>query len=318
MKRIFLIFAIIFVLVGCNSAFKDSVTEAEAALENGDFENALKLFNVALEEKPDSPEVKDRIALLDDYATLQEKMENAKWTEAVDLANDILKKDAIVPSLQTEVEELLTTIEEEEEKEKQMASDLKKIEELIANDDVEKANSKISELESKTNALDRELDDVHNQLEVAEKRIAEKERKEKERKEKEAEKKRLEAEAKQQATEANNLKEKYMQKADNLDDRIMSKAKELFEQDVQPGFYGQYHREWDDLLNEVWGELKKTMPTNEFEQLKSEQNDWIKNKEQTFAEIPDEPASARAAGVDYLAAETKSRTYYLIENYMNE
>ncbi|WHY82418.1 hypothetical protein QNH23_03200 [Siminovitchia fortis] len=40
-------------------------------------------------------------------------------------------------------------------------------------------------------------------------------------------------------------------------------------------------------------------------------------KEQNFAEMPDETASDRAAGMDYLAFETAERTRYLIENYMN-
>src|SRR5699024_3137600 len=102
-----------------------------------------------LDEKTDSSEVKDMIALLNDYDTLQKKIENFEWTEAFDLANDILKNDAIVPSLQKEVKELLTTIEEEKEKEAQITNELKKIEKLINNDNVEKAHSKLSELESK-------------------------------------------------------------------------------------------------------------------------------------------------------------------------
>lgn len=312
MKRIFLLLAVIAVLIGCSSAYKENVAEAEAALEIGEFENALKYYNFALDEKTDSSEVKDMIALLNDYDTLQKKIENFEWTEAFDLANDILKNDAIVPSLQKEVKELLTTIEEEKEKEAQITSELKKIEKLINNDNVEKAYSELIELESKikSNAFNSELDDLYNKLEMAEKRVAEKE-------EKEAEKKRLEEKTKQQATKEISLKEKYLQKADNLDNEIMNEAKKLFAHDLQPGFYGQYYSEWDNLLNEVWGELKTTMPKNAFEKLKSEQNEWIKMKEKNFDEHPDEIASARATGMDYLAFETKDRTYYLIKNYMD-
>ena len=122
-----------------------------------------------------------------------------------------------------------------------------------------------TELESKikSNAFNSELDDLYNKLEMAEKRVAEKE-------EKEAEKKRLEEKTKQQAAKENSLKEKYLQKADNLDNEIMNEAKKLFAHDLQPGFYGQYYSEWDNLLNEVWGELKTTMPKNAFEKLKSD------------------------------------------------
>ncbi|MBT2582979.1 lysozyme inhibitor LprI family protein [Planococcus sp. ISL-109] len=71
------------------------------------------------------------------------------------------------------------------------------------------------------------------------------------------------------------------------------------------------------MLNEVWGELKSTMPQSDFENLKTEQTEWIKMKKQNFAERPKEPASERATGMDYLAFETKARTYYLIENYLD-
>ncbi|WHY82419.1 hypothetical protein QNH23_03205 [Siminovitchia fortis] len=46
--------------------------------------------------------------------------------------------------------------------------------------------------------------------------------------------------------------------------------------DMPAGFYGQYYNEWDGLLNEVWGELKRTMTNSEFEQLKSMQMNGLK------------------------------------------
>lgn len=128
---------------------------------------------------------------------------------------------------------------------------------------------------------------------------------------------RLEVEDKQLATEANGLKEKYLQKADALEAEIFGKAKELYAHDTEPGFYGQYFQNWDHLLNEVWGVLKENLPKNQFETLLADQQEWIYVKEQKFAAMPDETASARAAGMDYLANETKNRTYYLIENYMD-
>ena len=124
-------------------------------------------------------------------------------------------------------------------------------------------------------------------------------------------------EAATQATIEMNGSNEYLQKADNLDDAIMSEAKKLFAHDIESGFYGQYYSDWDDLLNEVWGELKATMPTTAFENLKRDQNDWINMKEQNFAEMPKERAYERAAGMDYQAFETKDRTYYLIENYLD-
>lgn len=121
----------------------------------------------------------------------------------------------------------------------------------------------------------------------------------------------------EQHANVNSVQAKYLQMADDLEEGIMREAKELFAHDMQAGFYGQFYSEWDNLLNEVWGVLNETMPKNEMEILTSEQIEWIDMKEHNFAEMPDEPASERARGSDYLSFETKERTYYLIENYMN-
>lgn len=315
LKRLFLLLIIFGVLIGCSSSFKDNVAEAESALESGSFEVALYFYNLAFEEKADSVEVKAMIALLTDYDTLQEKMTNFEWKEAFDLANEILKRDEIVPSLQKEVKELLTTIEEEKEREEQIAIELKKVEKLIANDEVEEASALLSELEGRiqSTALNSEIESIQKQLGTAEVRVTEKELKELE-----AKKKRLEEEANQKDA-ADNLQAKYLQKANTLEKKIRRELREAYPnaQDMQPGFYSQYYTDWDHLLNEVWGVLKDTMPKNEFEKLKSNQNEWINMKEQNFAEMPDETASTRTAGMDYLAFETANRTNYLIENYMN-
>ncbi|NGZ76788.1 lysozyme inhibitor LprI family protein [Saccharibacillus alkalitolerans] len=116
--------------------------------------------------------------------------------------------------------------------------------------------------------------------------------------------------------EGTGLKSRYASKADRLDQTITEEAKRLFAHDTQPGFYGGYYEDWDNLLQEIWNELKATMPSVEFEKLKAEQIEWIKRKEKHFNEFDDTVASERAAGMDDLAAETKDRVYDLIEHYM--
>jgi Lysozyme inhibitor LprI len=181
------------------------------------------------------------------------------------------------------------------------------------------------------------VDSITKELEEKEKEeaVREEERKERAKAEEEEEAKQVakveEEKAKQvakvekeekeaiQAAGNSGLKEKYLSEANGLDDKIMKELKDVHPhaQDMQPGFYGQYNEEWDGLLNDVWNKLKDTMPESEFETLKADQNQWIEKKEQTFSEIPDETASVRAEGRDYLAFETKDRTYYLIENYLD-
>lgn len=121
-----------------------------------------------------------------------------------------------------------------------------------------------------------------------------------------------------QPTHDNSLHTQYLNKAEQLDQNITDEAKQTFagQHDVQAGFHGQYYSDWDDLLNDIWKQLKAQMPDNEFEQLKANQIEWIKQKEQGFKDYPDNTASSRAMGMDFLTFETKDRVFYLIENYL--
>lgn len=111
-------------------------------------------------------------------------------------------------------------------------------------------------------------------------------------------------------------KTKYLQRADALDEKILTEGKKMYEQDLPTGFYGQYYKDWDNLLNDTWSKIKTEKPAAEFELLRQDQSNWIDQKEKGFSEIPTEPASERARGMDFLTFETKSRVYFLIENHL--
>lgn len=111
-------------------------------------------------------------------------------------------------------------------------------------------------------------------------------------------------------------KTKYLHRADNLDEMIIAEGKKLYEQDLPSGFYGQYYKEWDNLLNDIWAVIKTEKPAAEFELLRQDQSIWIDQKEKGFSEIPTESASERARGMDFLTFETKNRVYFLIENHL--
>ncbi|WOV84750.1 lysozyme inhibitor LprI family protein [Sporosarcina jeotgali] len=120
------------------------------------------------------------------------------------------------------------------------------------------------------------------------------------------------------AAPSGSLQSRYQQKADQLRDQIILEARTAYpnDQDMRQGFYGQYYNEWDNLLNEIWGQLKQTMPANEFEKLKADQKRWIQQKEQGFADYSADTAIDRAIGMDYLATQTTERVDYLIVNYL--
>ena len=71
---------------------------------------------------------------------------------------------------------------------------------------------------------------------------------------------------------------------------------------------------WDGALNYLWGELKTTLPEDEFAVLTQEQLQWIEAKEQAVTEAgrPYEGGSIYALIVnDEAAAITESRVYEL-------
>lgn len=71
---------------------------------------------------------------------------------------------------------------------------------------------------------------------------------------------------------------------------------------------------WDDKLNEIWALLEGTMPEADFTALKSEQRDWIADKESKLSEIKKaETGSAAPTIVNSAALDmTKERVYFLV------
>lgn len=115
------------------------------------------------------------------------------------------------------------------------------------------------------------------------------------------------------------VKDEYYQKAKKLHDEMNSDANEIYSKGGSPGdaFAGQYYTDWDNLLNEVWGLLEKSMPNDEYEILLAEQLEWIEMKEKTFAtEYSDITAAERGKGYAYLSNVTQERARYLIDNYL--
>ena len=325
MKRLSVVIVMMIVLFGCSNTYNETVTEAEEALEHGDFKTARTLYNQALEEVKDSGLVLERLSLLNDYETLQEKIADAEWNEAEAFGADMLEKEYMVASVKKEVEAALAEVEVAKEQEEDLAHDVEELKRLIDNEEVEAADEKLHELESPTNseAINDELEMLAARLEVVQQR-KEKEEQEAQKKVEEekklAEKERAEAEAKakaqEQASSPSSSNNRTVQKVQELERRIAAEGRQSNSSGTT-GFYGQYYDEWDKLLNEVWGILKTSMSTAQFNNLKADQQNWIKRKEANFAAMPDQVASERAAGMDYLAEVTAERTYYLIDNYMH-
>lgn len=77
----------------------------------------------------------------------------------------------------------------------------------------------------------------------------------------------------------------------------------------------EIYAKWDEILNEVYKYLKDTMPPEEFELLKADEIEWIKEKEaavEAEGKIWEGGSGAPMAMNGVASAYTKERCYYLI------
>ncbi len=77
-------------------------------------------------------------------------------------------------------------------------------------------------------------------------------------------------------------------------------------------------RMWDDLLNEIYGELQQQLSTSEMNKLRVVQREWISYRD-TYAEKGIESFEGAWQGAQYainLAYITKQRCYELVEEYL--
>lgn len=76
---------------------------------------------------------------------------------------------------------------------------------------------------------------------------------------------------------------------------------------------------WDSLLNEIYGVLQGQLPTDKFEELKTEQIAWINTRDSKAKEESmkfEGGTMEPLAHTSSLAQTTKERCYELINNYM--
>lgn len=319
MKRFFLLFAAIALLTGCNTNFQTYVSDAEIALEEGDITNALRLYQDALQEKPDDSTIKDKVQALEDYQGLLAHT-NLEWDDALVLANRLSKNEALPSMLQKNVKEAMKEIETAKELDEKITSDLKAIETFLEEEELDKASDQLDALKETTNsaAINNQLRELSSRLEAAQNRVAKQQAAKKARSTKETAQPKP---TQQHITQSSSLKDQYVQKANQIATTIQNDIDSSYGSNASlpNGFAGQYADDWDDLLNDIWGALKKSMPNQAFEQLKQEQIKWIQHKEAEFNKIAGDGsvASQRTISSDYLADVTEERVYYLINNFMN-
>lgn len=82
---------------------------------------------------------------------------------------------------------------------------------------------------------------------------------------------------------------------------------------------GEAYKRWDDVLNEIYGDLKKELKPDVMKELKNEQINWITYRDNTAKKESEEFKGGTLEGVQYIESMgrvTKERCYELVEKYM--
>ncbi|GKV70595.1 hypothetical protein NCCP2716_30930 [Sporosarcina sp. NCCP-2716] len=335
-KRLLTIPIVVFMLAGCSGgtsseAYENAMESGEQAVQDGKYDKARDSFYIAREEAP-----KDEFASR--YSELAEKLEGIRksaddgnWQEAGKKAADLLKQDKLPNIFRTALEELQEEMQNGQSETDRLLHHLDLTARQADDGNPKEAASRLDSMlqseEWKTygRSLEKDAEEVKTRIAAAEKRqLAEAE--EKERLEKEEADKRAAEEKKQQAAAAQQPSEPargtqgvYMKKLaaveaglSDLDHLYTEGLTELMIQGEQ-----ERYKRWDDMLNEIYGVLKKQLSPSEMEALRQKQRNWIVYRDnQADAARKAGTAAAERNYHGTLAYETEQRCYELVRGYM--
>jgi len=117
------------------------------------------------------------------------------------------------------------------------------------------------------------------------------------------------------------MKEKYLAKLVDVEES-MKKFDEIFDQGTQmeiTAAQGEIFSEWDKLLNEIYADLKKTLPPNNMGKLREEQRDWLEYLDEKATEDALQYKGGSMDTLQYVSTQaqlTKERCYELVDLYM--
>lgn len=123
-------------------------------------------------------------------------------------------------------------------------------------------------------------------------------------------------------TNSESTKQLYLEKLDNLKADLKISLEEKYAspltQDMIEGASEEL-KQWDDMLNEIYGKLENQLPKEEMDKLRVEELKWIETKDKKREEAHKEFEGGTMAPLNALLSlvdSTKSRCYELVNQYM--
>ncbi len=302
MKNLMIILLISIFLTGCvNDSFNQAIDQANAALQKGNADQALSSLELAIDEDPKNPEVKQSYRNLEMFIQLKSDMDNEKWKSALKTAEALLKQKDLNPYIKKETKQYIEQANNKVQQELEMKSKIDIISNLIEEkkyNEAEQAMNKLladERLGNNQKLLEDEIKNLKNLIDIKSEQYAKKQ-------------------------EQNSKKSEYILKMSQIEKEVAKlnnkKASTTVEMEKVAA---DSYKMWDDTLNEIYGVLKQQLSSNVMSDVREQQLDWITNRDNKAKK----DASSYQGGTLYeveflnsLTKTTKERCYELVEIYM--
>ena len=301
-------------ITGCSSKSGTDklIIQAEKALNDGNYVKVESLMEMALERDPDNKRAQK---LYDTGKNYNLKYKELKEIDTENTEDTIPADEAI-----SNASMLIADGDYEKassELEKVNKQDLTKSQE----DTIEKLTNKIAERIDDSSDVQDDIEEVT----VKEERSKHAEESRVKKKDVVEQENQTEYEESIEISGNSNeaLAYEYIDKANRLISNLETKYRSAEDSAIEDSTRAEYshkrYEEWDGLLNEIWRDLKTTLPKEKMDRLLIEQRQWIKDKEsaakQQASQYQDESVQ-RLAKEESLLDSTINRFYYLKDHLL--
>ncbi|MGN7477327.1 lysozyme inhibitor LprI family protein [Solibacillus silvestris] len=116
-------------------------------------------------------------------------------------------------------------------------------------------------------------------------------------------------------------KETYLMKLAAVEKEVqaMEDPAKLVTQAEMTEAQGNIYAKWDEILNEIYGELKKQLSGNDMNKLRDEQRQWIQDRDEQAKEAAKKFEGGSMETLEYVSTQaklTEERAYELVKTYM--
>ncbi|MYL65127.1 DUF1311 domain-containing protein [Bacillus hwajinpoensis] len=114
-------------------------------------------------------------------------------------------------------------------------------------------------------------------------------------------------------------KEEYLKKLNSMyeSDRNVEVKETMVEMEEQEA---ERYQNWDKMLNEIYGVLQAQLPSDEMDQLREEQRNWVEHRDEAAKKASLKYEGGTTESLEYVATQaslTRERCFALVAKYMN-